>query len=81
MSSRRLFLSGLLSSGARLRVAGYIMLPHYFNRSKSLASLWYKHPATGAINANPGQDFRTLETPDRCLKDRVHFVALARRVP
>ena len=73
MSSRRLFVSGLLSSRARLRFAGYRMLPHYFNRSKSASKPLVQAPSYWHNQRQPRAGFRTLETPDRCLKDRVHL--------
>jgi len=85
MSSRRLFLSGLLSSRARLRFAGVSILPNskssppaitrFANRgiAKALAPAhcyWHNRSRTRA-------GFSTLESPDRCLKDRVNLKLLA----
>jgi len=67
----------LLSSRARLRFAGYRMLPHYFNRSKSASKPLVQAPSYWHNQRQPRAGFRTLETPDRCLKDRVHFTVQA----
>ena len=65
MSSRRLFLSGLLSSRARLRFAGLTILPtQNAPRYRQLAqptpapqNHWHKHTVTATIEGEPGQDF------------------------
>jgi hypothetical protein len=63
MSSRRLFLSGLLSSRARLRFAGYIMLPTQNAAGPALprtqrlclsARSWQERISDGIINPNLG---------------------------
>jgi hypothetical protein len=81
MSSRRLFLSGLLSSRAHLRFAGLTILPtQNAPRYRQLAS---RTPGTAKPLAQAHSywhngrrtraGFPTLESPDRCLKDRVHL--------
>jgi hypothetical protein len=86
MSSRRVFLSGLLSSRARLRFAGLTILPtQNAPRYRQLAS---RTPGTAKPLAKAHSyrhnerrtraGFSTLESPDRCLKDRVHLSVPAR---
>jgi hypothetical protein len=58
---------------ARLRLAGYIMLPHYFNGSKSAGNPLVQAPSYGKIEHEPRAGFCTLETPDRSLNHRVHL--------
>jgi hypothetical protein len=81
MSSRRLFLSGLLSSRARLRFAGLTILPN--PKCSALPTTRFANPrhrktigtSTQLLaqwKANRGR-IPTLESPDRCLKDRVHL--------
>jgi len=83
MSSRRLFLSGLLSSRARLHFAGIIILLSN-TQCRAPARECYHEQSTassavaGANNLLPlfhpnWAGFPTLEVPDGCLKDRVHL--------
>ena len=78
MSSRRSFLSGLLSSRARLRFTGSDILPTHHRPAPvlqvgaGLHAVCYQRSTSGIIATNQGS-ICLLEMPDRCLKDWVHL--------
>jgi hypothetical protein len=65
MSSRRVFLSGLLSSRARFRFAGLTILPTQnapryqtgIAKPRHPQNHSHQHPATGTMEDESGQDF------------------------